>query len=222
MRKHLAIVLALAAAAACTFVQNDNQNTNGPSVLETPKPDASPTPKPSAAPGGQGASCPTIVATTLGSTGGQTATGVPIAGAVRTAPVGSTLNLDITPRDAAGQAVPASCHDPAPSVQITQAGAFCALGASWSSTGGAYTPTLRMLAAGTCLVTASANGHSESKDFAVTAAGSSSVDVEAMKRDRAPGPECGRPPHRPTCACWTTGLYGTGWAYRACTPPALR
>jgi hypothetical protein len=170
MRKHLALVLAvlvgLAGAAACTFVQNDNTNTNGPSPIETPKPDASPTPKPNGSP--SSGSCPVIVATTLGSTGGQTAAGVPIAGAVRTAPAGSTLNLDITPRDAAGQAVPVACHDPAPSVQITQAGAFCALGASWSSTGGAFTPTLRMQAPGTCNVTASANGRSETKDFTVT------------------------------------------------------
>lgn len=162
MRKYLAVLLAIG-LAACNFNWNDTgDDIAGPSK----GPQASPSPSPMPAPG-QGASCPAIVATTLGSTGGQTAAGVPIAGAVRQAPAGSTLNLDITPRDAQGQAVPVACHDPAPVVQITQAGSFCALGPSWSTTGGAFTPTLRLLAPGTCLVTASANGHSESKDFTV-------------------------------------------------------
>lgn len=112
---------------------------------------------------GQPAGCPQIVRTTLGSMGGTAPDGTPIPGAVRTAQRGSVLTLDITPRDAQGNAVPTACHDAQPTVTAVPPN-VCGLG----SGGNPFTPQLRLLAAGTCIVTASANGFADSKDFTVT------------------------------------------------------
>jgi hypothetical protein len=150
-------LLLLAGAAACNL--NLNKNTNGPSPVEaspTPKPDASPTPKPS--PGASpAASCPAVVRVTLGSMGGVAPGGVAIPGGQRDVPAGSVLNLDITPRGADGNPVPSTCHDLAPSVLVQ---GTCAL----VPAGNPFTPSLRV-DRGSCVVTATSNGFSDSKDF---------------------------------------------------------
>jgi hypothetical protein len=153
---------ALATTAACNVILNENGDDNPAAPTPIVSPTATPAPSPTSSPAPS--SCPAVFGTTLGSTGGTAPDGTAIEGGVRTARVGSVLRLDITPRGADGQPVPSTCHDVAPSITNSNP-TVCELGGSWSPTGGAFTPTLKLRAVGTCTISATSNGRGEAKDF---------------------------------------------------------
>lgn len=138
-------------AGPTIIVTNNNTNTNNVGQAGAPQPGPTPV----------SCSATPVVRLTMGVMSGRTASGAVLGSGTKSAPVGSTLNLDITPRGPDGQPVPTLCHDLKPAV--TPHG-----GCSISEQANAFTPNLVLTAAGPCVVSAAANGQTASDIFTVT------------------------------------------------------
>lgn len=157
-----ALMIVALAAWGCQIGDTTGPSQNQTVIVGQPTP--TPAATPAASPSPSASTCPPVVRLTMGVMSGRTAGGVELGSGTRTAPVGSVLNLDITPRGPDGQPVPYTppllCHDPAP--VVVAVGPCTVLPQP-----NAFTPAVRLDAVGSCLVTASANAQVTSDVFTV-------------------------------------------------------